>query len=78
MRRRISDNIKFDPRPEFQNYIYKRFRFQFDNLFNAGETAKNNTEFEKLYITDFEFEDQIDKILHSINSTAQFATLISI
>lgn len=72
MRCRISDNIKFDPRPEFQNYIYKRFRFQFDNLFNAGETAKNNTEFEKLYITDFEFEDQIDKILHSINSTAQF------
>lgn len=72
MRQRISESIFNDTKVEDKNEIYKKFAFQFSNLFNTGETAKNNEDFEKMYIADIEFEEAINNFLRSINSTAQF------
>ena len=41
--------------------IYRKFSEQFDNLFNAEEVAKDEDEFEEMYVSDDDFEDQIEQ-----------------
>lgn len=72
MRYRICDNTFTDQRIDEKSDIYRKFQFQFNNLFNTNEIAKNNDDFEKMYVPDKEFEYEIDNFLQSINSTARF------
>lgn len=72
MRYRISDNTFTDKKTDEKSDIYRKFQFQFSNLFNTSEIAKNNDDFEKMYVPDREFECEIDNFLQSINSTARF------
>lgn len=69
---RICDNYFFDSQSDSRSDIYRRFEFQFSNLFNSGEIAINNDDFNKMYIPDPEFESKIQSFLLSINSAAQF------
>ena len=39
--------------------IYRKFSEQFDNLFNAEEVAKDEKEFEEIYVADEETHIQI-------------------
>lgn len=52
--------------------IYRKFSEQFDNLFNAEEVAKNKEEFENIYVSDSDFEKQIEEFRHSEISMAKF------
>lgn len=52
--------------------IYRKFSEQFDNLFNAGEVAKNKEEFEELYVPDEDFESQIERFRNSQTNMAKF------
>ena len=72
MRYRISDNVFSGINSESKSDIYRKFEFQFNNLFNVGEIAKSDTEFEKMYIADEEFEANIDNFLRTFNSCTQF------
>ena len=47
-----------------ENDIYRKFSEQFDKLFNADEIAKNDDEFEEIYVPDYEFENQIRDFLN--------------
>lgn len=46
-----------------ENDIYRKFSEQFDKLFNADEIAKNDDEFDEIYVPDYEFERQIADFL---------------
>ena len=52
--------------------IYRKFKEQFDNLFNAEEVANNDNEFEKVYVPDKEFEDQLEVLRNSRTNMAKF------
>ena len=45
--------------------IYRKFRYQFNQLLNSDEVAKTNDEFEELYVTDKELEDCLDEFRNS-------------
>ena len=52
--------------------IYRKFSEQFDKLFNAKEIAENDEEFEKFYVEDRDFEEQIDAFRKSQTNMAKF------
>lgn len=71
MRYRICDHIKIiDDNGE--NDIYRKFKYQFDNLLNADTFPTNDKEFEKLYVHDKEFEKNLFGFLNSIRNSAKF------
>lgn len=72
VRYRISDSVFSGIKPESKSDIYRKFEFQFSNLFNVGEIAKSDMDFEKMYIADEEFEASIDNFLRTFNSCTQF------
>lgn len=69
---RICDDISSTQNSKGENDIYRKFEFQFSNLFDQGEMARTDKDFEDIYIHDNEFESQIDNFMSSINSTALF------
>lgn len=52
--------------------IYRKFSKQFDNLFNSEEMAKNDAEFEEIYVHDIDFESQIERFRTSHTHMAKF------
>ena len=52
--------------------IYRKFSEQFDNLFNAEEVAKDEDEFEEMYVSDDDFEDQIEQFRTSKKDIVKF------
>lgn len=52
--------------------IYRKFKMQFDALFNPKEIAKSKEEFEKIYVHDKDFEDEIEEFRKSVGSMAAF------
>lgn len=52
--------------------IYRKFSKQFDNLFNSEEMAKNDVEFEEIYVPDIDFENQIERFRTSHIHMAKF------
>ncbi len=52
--------------------IYRKFSEQFNNLFNAEEVAKDEREFEKIYVTDEDFENQIEVFRNSYTDMIKF------
>ncbi len=73
----MSIMVKINER--FQRYsvigesdIYRKFSEQFDQLFNADETAENDEEFKAFYVSDNDFEKQIDSFRNSQINMAKF------
>lgn len=52
--------------------IYRKFSEQFDNLFNSEEMAKDEKEFEEIYVMDKDFEDQIEVFRNSYIDMVKF------
>lgn len=52
--------------------IYRKFSEQFNNLFNAEEVAKDEEEFEEIYVTDEDFENQIEVFRNSYTDMIKF------
>lgn len=52
--------------------IYRKFSEQFDELFNADENAQNNDEFEEFYVSDSDFEKQIESFRTSRTNMVKF------
>ncbi len=71
-RYRICDNYSTSYNPKDMNDIYRKFQFQFSNMLNANEIARSLNDFEKIYIPDPMFEEQISIFMNSIGSMAQF------
>ena len=55
-----------------ENDIYRKFKFQFDNLLTADEIPTTDEEFEQLYVRDGQFEDAIESFLCSIGHSVRF------
>lgn len=52
--------------------IYRKFKIQFDALFNPNEIAKDDEAFEKVYVPDKDFEDDLNKFRDSVGCLAAF------
>lgn len=52
--------------------IYRKFSEQFEKLFNADEIAENDDEFEKFYVHDYDFEQQLDSFRNSQTNMVKF------
>lgn len=69
----IKINSRFERNENIgESDIYRKFSEQFDNLFNADELAKNSKEFEDIYVSDIDFEDQIKRFRNSETNMAKF------
>lgn len=55
-----------------ENDIYRKFKFQFDNLLTADEIPTSDTEFEQLYVSDRTFEESFDILLKSVGHSMKF------
>lgn len=56
--RRINDKETHRTYKNGESDTYRKFKEQFEKMFDAGEIAKNDEEFEKLYVPDESFEKQ--------------------
>lgn len=54
------------------NDIYRKFKIQFDALFNPNEIAKSDDAFEKIYVHDNDFENDLNKFRKSVGCLAAF------
>lgn len=52
--------------------IYRKFKVQFDALFNPNEIAKTDEEFEKIYVHDLDFENALNDFRESMGCLAAF------
>ncbi len=71
MRYRICDHNQIYADNE-ENDIYRKFKYQFDNLFNADEIPKNNEEFEEMYVNDDVFEKDLYDFLELYSNSMKF------
>lgn len=69
--RRINDEFKHINKIGASD-IYRKFKMQFDALFNPKEIAKSKEEFEKIYVHDDDFEKEIEDFRKSVGSLAAF------
>ncbi len=52
--------------------IYRKFKLQFEAMFNPKEIARNKEEFRKIYVNDSDFEEKIEDFRNSIGNMAAF------
>lgn len=52
--------------------IYRKFSEQFEQLFNADEIAKDDKEFEEIYVHDYDFEGQLKRFKESKTDVVKF------
>lgn len=52
--------------------IYRKFKHQFEAMFNSKEIARNKEEFKKIYVSDSDFEEKIEDFRNSIGNMAVF------
>lgn len=69
--RKINERFKYKTQVGASD-IYRKFKIQFDALFNTGEVAKTKEEFEKVYVHDGIFEQKIEDFRKSISNMASF------
>lgn len=53
--------------------VYRKFSPQFDSLFNAQEVARNDEEFERMYVKDADFEQQLEEFRNSHADLVRFS-----
>ncbi len=71
MRYRICDHVTIFADSD-ENDIYRKFKYQFDNLFNADEIPQNDREFEDMYVHDEQFEKELFDFLQMYSSSMKF------
>lgn len=71
MRYRICDHVYTYTDSE-ENDIYRKFKYQFDNLFNADEIPMNDAEFEEMYVHDDNFERELYSFLQVYRNSTKF------
>lgn len=71
MRYRICDHVAISDEVS-ENDIYRKFKFQFDNLLTADEIPTTDKVFEQLYVRDKNFEDAVDLFLRSVGHAMRF------
>lgn len=69
--RKINSDAKYNDKIGASD-IYRKFKVQFDALFNPKEIAKSDKAFEKIYVTDTDFEDKINQFRNSVGCLAAF------
>lgn len=69
--RKINERFQHNTRVGASD-IYRKFKLQFDALFNPNEIAKSKEEFEEIYVQDTDFEDKIDIFRNSLGNVASF------
>lgn len=55
-----------------ENDIYRKFKYQFDNLLTADEIPTCDEDFEKLYVSDEAFESSLFNFLNSIRNAGKY------
>ena len=68
MRYRICDHV-FNYTDSEENDIYRKFKYQFDNLLNADEVPKNDTDFEDMYVPDKDFKNDMCAFLQMYSNS---------
>lgn len=68
---RINDRFEYNNRIGASD-IYRKFKVQFEALFNPKEIAKSKEEFEKIYVHDVNFENKLEDFRNSVGSMAAF------
>lgn len=68
---RICDHA-YDYTENEENDIYRKFKYQFDNLFNADEMPNNDKEFEEMYVHDEAFEKEFNEFLQLYSNSTKF------
>lgn len=71
MRYRICDYVHIFADGD-ESDIYRKFKYQFDNLFNADEVPQNDEEFEEMYVHDEVFEKELYSFLQMFSSSMKF------
>lgn len=71
MKYRICDHVNIYADSE-ENDIYRKFKYQFDNLLNADEIPKNDIEFEEMYVNDENFENELFDFLELYSNSMKF------
>lgn len=71
MKYRICDHVLISG-DYSENDIYRKFKYQFDNLLTADEIPTNNEDFENLYVSDESFEAALYGFLSSIRNSMKF------
>lgn len=71
MKYRICDHNNINSESE-ENDIYRKFKYQFDNLLNADETPQNDEEFEKMYVNNENFEKNFYDFLELYSNSMKF------
>lgn len=71
MRYRICDHVNIYADSD-ENDIYRKFKYQFDNLLNADELPKNDIEFENMYVNDEDFEKELNEFLELYSNSMKF------
>lgn len=52
--------------------IYRKFKIQFEAMFNPNDIAKSKEEFKKIYVNDTVFENKLEDFRNSVGSMAAF------
>ena len=68
---KINDNFEYVNRIGASD-IYRKFKVQFEALFNPKEIARSKEEFNKIYVHDESFENKLEDFRNSVGSTAAF------
>lgn len=71
MRYRICEHVDIYADSE-ENDIYRKFKYQFDNLLNADELPKNDNEFKEMYVNDEDFERELYDFLELYSNSMKF------
>lgn len=71
MRYRICDHY-YELVDSEENDIYRKFKYQFDNLFNADEIPQNTKDFEEMYVPDEGFEQDLYEFLQMYSNSMKF------
>lgn len=71
MRYRICDQV-----PNYgdkgESDLYRKFKYQFDNLLSADDIPTNEEDFERLYVSDSDFEEELTSFLSSVRNSTKF------
>lgn len=71
MRKRICDQVPYFGE-KGESDLYRKFKFQFDNLLSADDIPTNEEDFEQLYVSDSNFERELNSFLSSIRNSTKF------
>lgn len=69
--RKINDGVERNKNLG-ESDIYRKFSEQFEKLFDADEIARDDEEFEEIYVHDYDFEEQLNRFINSKTDVVKF------